>query len=157
MNFTSVKENDWVNVFLHKIKEARDKLRAVGVNVDNDELLHIVPKGLPREYHPLCFSNSHHNWTTFFWWVTCCFMLKRRSFMILYNLARTVPLLWLCLPLVVKSPKIHLKHSSMWTIALINKAVGRGRSNQSSQNSFQRGTNSESQNQFTRSEGRPSC
>ena len=41
-------------MFLHNIKEARDKLQAVGVNVDNEELLHIVLKGLPREYHPLC-------------------------------------------------------------------------------------------------------
>uniref|UniRef100_A0A2N9I2N4 Retrotransposon Copia-like N-terminal domain-containing protein n=1 Tax=Fagus sylvatica TaxID=28930 RepID=A0A2N9I2N4_FAGSY len=34
-----------------KIKDTRDRLGAVGVQIDNEEILHIVLKGLPHEYH----------------------------------------------------------------------------------------------------------
>ena len=44
------KGNDSVNSFLQKIKMARDKLLAVGVVVDNEELICIVLKGLPRDF-----------------------------------------------------------------------------------------------------------
>uniref|UniRef100_A0A2N9J6U8 Uncharacterized protein n=1 Tax=Fagus sylvatica TaxID=28930 RepID=A0A2N9J6U8_FAGSY len=40
---------DSVNTFLQKIKEVRDCLAAVGVQIDNKEILHIVLKGLPHE------------------------------------------------------------------------------------------------------------
>ena len=40
-----------VDVYLQKIKVVRDKLLAVGVIVDDEELLHITLKGLPKEYH----------------------------------------------------------------------------------------------------------
>ena len=42
---------DSVNTFLQKIKDARDHLAAVGVQIDNEEILHIVLRGLPHEYH----------------------------------------------------------------------------------------------------------
>ena len=42
---------DFVNSFLQKIKDARDRLVTVGVQIDNEEILHIVMKGLPHEYH----------------------------------------------------------------------------------------------------------
>jgi len=45
------KGNDTVDVYLQKIKVIRDKLLAVGVIVDDEELLHIAIKGLPREYN----------------------------------------------------------------------------------------------------------
>ena len=41
---------DSVNSFLQKIKIARDKLLAIGVIVDNEELFCIVFRGLPKEY-----------------------------------------------------------------------------------------------------------
>ena len=44
------KSNDSVNGFLQKIKITRDKLLAIGVIVDNEELICIVLRGLPREY-----------------------------------------------------------------------------------------------------------
>ena len=44
------KGNDSVNKFLQKIKIARDKLLIVGVVVDNEELICIVLRGLPREF-----------------------------------------------------------------------------------------------------------
>ena len=40
-----------VDLYLQKIKVIRDKLLAVGVIVDDDELLHITLKGLPKEYN----------------------------------------------------------------------------------------------------------
>ena len=43
-----------MNEFLQKIKIARDKLLAVGVVVDNEELLRIVPQGLPKEFAHFC-------------------------------------------------------------------------------------------------------
>ena len=44
------KGNESVNSFLQKIKVARDKFLSVGVIVDNEELIFIVLKGLPREF-----------------------------------------------------------------------------------------------------------
>ena len=43
-----------MNVFLQKIKIERDKLLAVGVVVDNEELLCIVLRGLPKEFAHFC-------------------------------------------------------------------------------------------------------
>ena len=40
-----------VDLYLQKIKVVRDKLLAVGVIVDDEELLHITLKGLPKEYN----------------------------------------------------------------------------------------------------------
>ena len=37
--------------YLQKIKVVKDKLLAVGVIVDDEELLHITLKGLPKEYN----------------------------------------------------------------------------------------------------------
>ena len=48
------KGSETVNGFLQKIKIARDKLLAVGVVVDNEELLCIVLRGLPKEFAHFC-------------------------------------------------------------------------------------------------------
>ena len=45
------KGNDTVDVYLQKIKVIRDKLLAIGVIVDDKELLHIAIKRLPKEYN----------------------------------------------------------------------------------------------------------
>ncbi|GMY32382.1 cytokinin riboside 5'-monophosphate phosphoribohydrolase log1, partial [Fagus crenata] len=46
-----VKKNiDTVTQYLQRIKESRDKLAIVGTIVDDEDLLHIVLKGLPSEY-----------------------------------------------------------------------------------------------------------
>ena len=50
------KGNESVNSFLQRIKIARDKLLAVGVIVDNEELICIVLRGLPREFAHFCFE-----------------------------------------------------------------------------------------------------
>ena len=50
------KVNEYVNSFLQKIKVACDKLLVVGVIVDNEELICIVLKGLPREFAHFCFA-----------------------------------------------------------------------------------------------------
>ena len=42
---------DSVDAYLRKIKVVRDKLLAVGVILDDEELLHITLKGLPKEYN----------------------------------------------------------------------------------------------------------
>uniref|UniRef100_A0A2N9IXK6 Retrotransposon Copia-like N-terminal domain-containing protein n=1 Tax=Fagus sylvatica TaxID=28930 RepID=A0A2N9IXK6_FAGSY len=38
--------------YLQRIKNTRDKLSAVGVLVENEELLHMILKGLPKEFAP---------------------------------------------------------------------------------------------------------
>ena len=48
------KGSDSVNTFLQKIKIARDKLLAIGVIVDNEELICIVLRGLPKEFAHFC-------------------------------------------------------------------------------------------------------
>ena len=44
---------DTVNLYLPKIKVVRDKLPSVGVIIDDEKLLHITIKGLPKEYNAL--------------------------------------------------------------------------------------------------------
>ncbi|GMY07326.1 Retrovirus-related Pol polyprotein from transposon TNT 1-94 [Fagus crenata] len=44
------KNTDSVTQYLQRIKESRDRLAAVGTIVDDEDLLHIVLKGLPSEY-----------------------------------------------------------------------------------------------------------
>ena len=41
-------------VYLDRVKEIRDKLGSVGVNIDDEDLLHVVLKGLPLDYDPFC-------------------------------------------------------------------------------------------------------
>ena len=45
------KGTDSVDTYLRKIKVVRDKLLAVGVLLDDEELLHITLKGLPKDYN----------------------------------------------------------------------------------------------------------
>ena len=47
-----------INGFLQRIKAARDWLLVVGVTVDNEELLCIVLRGLPKEYAHFFFLQS---------------------------------------------------------------------------------------------------
>ena len=52
------KGTDTINGFLQRIKAARDQLLAIGVIVDNEELLCIVLRGLPKEYANFFFLQS---------------------------------------------------------------------------------------------------
>jgi hypothetical protein len=45
-----------MSTFLDRVKELRDKLSAVGVEVDDEELLHVVLKGLPPEYDAFYYA-----------------------------------------------------------------------------------------------------
>lgn len=47
------KGSNSVDVYLRKIKVVRDKLLAVGVFLDDEELLHIAIKGFPKEYNTI--------------------------------------------------------------------------------------------------------
>ncbi len=44
--------NESVSSYLQRIKTVRDKLSAVGVHSDQEELTHVILKGLPKEYAP---------------------------------------------------------------------------------------------------------
>uniref|UniRef100_A0A2N9FLZ2 Integrase catalytic domain-containing protein n=1 Tax=Fagus sylvatica TaxID=28930 RepID=A0A2N9FLZ2_FAGSY len=46
------KGNESINSYLQRIKNTKDKLSAIGVLVDNEELLHMILKGLPKEFAP---------------------------------------------------------------------------------------------------------
>ena len=45
------KGTDSVDLYLQKIEIVRDKLMAIGVILDDKELLHIALKGLPKDYN----------------------------------------------------------------------------------------------------------
>jgi uncharacterized membrane protein YgcG len=60
------KGNESINSYLQKIKSTRDKLSAVGVFVDNEELLHMVLKGLPKEFAPFASAIRTRNDTISF-------------------------------------------------------------------------------------------
>ena len=55
------KNNDSISLYLQRIKEIRDKLAVVGVEVDIEEILHIILKGLPHEYRPFCSAMRTRN------------------------------------------------------------------------------------------------
>jgi hypothetical protein len=44
------KGSDSINAYMQRVKTARDKLSAVGVQIDDEEMLHMVLKGLPKDY-----------------------------------------------------------------------------------------------------------
>ena len=44
------KASDYVDAYLQKIKVIRDKLMAIGVFLDDEELLHVAIKDLPKEF-----------------------------------------------------------------------------------------------------------
>ena len=48
------KNNDTMMIYLDRVKEIRDKLNSVGVEIDDEERLHIVLKGLPPKYDAFC-------------------------------------------------------------------------------------------------------
>ena len=51
LNLKGEKVADSVDVYLQKIKMVRDKLLAIGVAVDDEELLHITLRGLPKDFN----------------------------------------------------------------------------------------------------------
>jgi hypothetical protein len=55
------KGTESISSYLQKVKNTRDKLVAVGTLIDNEELLHIILKGLPREYGPFCSAIRTRN------------------------------------------------------------------------------------------------
>ena len=55
------KGSDSVSSYLQKVKNTRDKLIAVGTLIDNEEMLHIILKGLPREYGAFCSAIKTRN------------------------------------------------------------------------------------------------
>uniref|UniRef100_A0A2N9FCI4 CCHC-type domain-containing protein n=1 Tax=Fagus sylvatica TaxID=28930 RepID=A0A2N9FCI4_FAGSY len=55
MELQSLKKGtDSVRMYLQHIKAAQDSLSTVGVQTDNEELLHIILKGLPKEFASFC-------------------------------------------------------------------------------------------------------
>jgi hypothetical protein len=46
------KGNETITTYLQRVKTVRDKFLAVGVHTDHEELLHVILKGLPKEYAP---------------------------------------------------------------------------------------------------------
>ncbi|GMY36778.1 retrovirus-related Pol polyprotein from transposon RE1 isoform X2 [Fagus crenata] len=55
-----------VNLYLQKIKDTRDHLGAVGVQINSEEILHIVLKGLPHKYHAFSTAIRAQNDATSF-------------------------------------------------------------------------------------------
>jgi transposase InsO family protein len=53
MELQSVRKgNETITTYLQRVKTVSDKLSAVGVHTDHEELLHVILKGLPKEYAP---------------------------------------------------------------------------------------------------------
>uniref|UniRef100_A0A2N9FVX2 Integrase catalytic domain-containing protein n=1 Tax=Fagus sylvatica TaxID=28930 RepID=A0A2N9FVX2_FAGSY len=51
LELQSVKKgSDSISAYMQRVKTARDKLFAVGVQIDDEEMLHMVLKGLPKDY-----------------------------------------------------------------------------------------------------------
>jgi hypothetical protein len=68
-----------VNSFLQKVKDTRDRLAAVGVQIDNEEILHIVLKGLPHEYHAFSTAIRTQNDATSFEDIHVLLMTEEKS------------------------------------------------------------------------------
>ena len=57
LELQSVKKgNDSINAYMQRVKTARDKFSAVGVQIDDEEMLHMILKGLPKEYSSFNFA-----------------------------------------------------------------------------------------------------
>uniref|UniRef100_A0A2N9HVG8 CCHC-type domain-containing protein n=1 Tax=Fagus sylvatica TaxID=28930 RepID=A0A2N9HVG8_FAGSY len=68
MDLHNIKKDsaDSVNTYLQKIKDARDRLGAISVQIDSKEILRIIRKGLPREYHAFSTTiRTRNNATSF--------------------------------------------------------------------------------------------
>uniref|UniRef100_A0A2N9HVI9 Integrase catalytic domain-containing protein n=1 Tax=Fagus sylvatica TaxID=28930 RepID=A0A2N9HVI9_FAGSY len=53
MELQSVRKgNESITTYLQRVKTVSDKLSAVGVHTDHEELLHVILKGLPKDYAP---------------------------------------------------------------------------------------------------------
>uniref|UniRef100_A0A2N9GTY6 Uncharacterized protein n=1 Tax=Fagus sylvatica TaxID=28930 RepID=A0A2N9GTY6_FAGSY len=51
LELQSVKKGtDSINVYMQQVKTVKDKFSIVGVQIDDEEMLHMVLKGLPKEY-----------------------------------------------------------------------------------------------------------
>ena len=122
--------------------------------MDNEELLHIVLKGLPREYHPLCSAICTRTEQLSFDEVHALLHAEEKqlqdSIQSNKNSAITMAMF--------TSGGQKSQNSSQAQFYVSNNFNQQGREVDliSPQNSFHRGSNSQYQNQFTRSEGRPS-
>uniref|UniRef100_A0A2N9I200 CCHC-type domain-containing protein n=1 Tax=Fagus sylvatica TaxID=28930 RepID=A0A2N9I200_FAGSY len=131
------KGSESVSSYLQKIKNTRDKLIAVGTLIDNEELLHIILKGLPREFGPFCSAIQTRN-------APKVLILER------------ILTLWLCLPLLhLTTETPALNPLSMSTAIRIeveaehNNHRGRGRFNSNNHsNAFTQGNTQFSNNQY---------
>ena len=57
MELQSVKKgNDSINAYMQRVKTTRDKLSTVGVQIDDEEMLHMILKGLPKENSSFNFA-----------------------------------------------------------------------------------------------------
>ena len=55
-----------VSAYLQHIMEKRDKLAVVSIEIDDEEILHILLKGPPKEYLPFCSAMRTRNEPTNF-------------------------------------------------------------------------------------------
>jgi hypothetical protein len=55
------KGSDFVSSYLQKVKNTRDKFIDVGTLIDKEEMLHIILKGLPRDYRAFCSAIRTRN------------------------------------------------------------------------------------------------
>ena len=93
--------NDSVNTFLQKVKDARDRLAAVGVQIDNKEILHIVLRGLPHEYHAFSVAIRTRNDATSFEDIHVLLIAEEQSLKSSIDLAKDHLIWWWLLTLIV--------------------------------------------------------
>ena len=83
------KGTDTINGFLQRIKAARDWLLAVGVTVDNEELICIVLRGLPKEYAQIFIFYFFYYWDS-------KLIIHMKKFLL--KMPKEICILWQCIP-----------------------------------------------------------
>jgi hypothetical protein len=96
------KGNETISSYLQRIKTVRDKLSAVGVHSDHEELLHVILKGLPKSMLLLLLQLGQE--MAFFHWKSSQYFFKLRSSPCKKPMIHSLTLLWLCLCLTTNPP-----------------------------------------------------
>uniref|UniRef100_A0A2N9HYA6 Reverse transcriptase Ty1/copia-type domain-containing protein n=1 Tax=Fagus sylvatica TaxID=28930 RepID=A0A2N9HYA6_FAGSY len=94
------KGTDSMRVYLQRIKATRDGLAVVGVQTDNEELLHIILKGLPKEFASFCLAIRTHDDPISF---KKLFVLLQTEGALYERIPQRSTLQWQCLPLTISN------------------------------------------------------
>ena len=145
------KGTESISSYLQKVKNTRDKLVAVGTLIDNEELLHIILKGLPREYSHSGSAIRTRNEPISFEEIMVLFQTEEQSISDISDSGK-----YLHSMALFASAAANNKNSNSQSSFYVNNSQSRGRGRNNSQRSRGGGRfNHNSQHQYTQNQYQP--